>query len=77
MKLVNTDTLVTENHFLCYFGQSIDSTCVYNFVEGLYYLDNECLTADQVVLMKMLQIRYFQGVLSLCQTVRDIDMNIA
>ncbi|GEM_PF-1934793 len=76
LEMLTIDQLVPNNHLVRKLEAAIDFSFIYPLVEQLY-LPNGRPSIDPVVLFKMTFIQYVFGIRSMCQTIKEIETNMA
>ena len=76
VEMLCADMLVPQDYLLRKIDRAVDFRKIYEFVEGLYSLDNGRPSVDPVVLFKMVLIQHLFGIRSLRQTAKEIELNI-
>ena len=76
-EIVDTESLVPEEHLLRKIDAAVDFNKIYEFVEPLYCEDNGRPSVDPVVLFKMVLIQHLYGIPSLRRTAEEVSLNIA
>ena len=76
-EIVDTESLVPEEHLLRKIDAAVDFNKIYEFVEPLYCEDNGRPSVDPVVLFKMVLIQHLYGNSSLRRTAEEVSLNIA
>ena len=71
------DQLVPEDHFLRQVDKLVDFDFIYNLVEDTYSSDTGRPSLDPVMLVKFPLIQRFYGIRSMCQTIKEIEVNTA
>ncbi len=71
------DDLIPQDHLLRLIDKAIDWSFIYDLVEEKYCSDNGRPSIDPVVLIKIPFIQYLYGIKSMCQTIKDIEVNVA
>lgn len=75
-EIVDTESLVPEDHLLRKIDAAVDFTRIYDMVEPLYCRDNGRPSVDPVVLFKMVLIQHLYGLASLRRTAEEVRANI-
>lgn len=75
-EIVDTESLVPEDHLLRKIDAAVDFTRIHDMVEPLYSLDNGRPSVDPVVLFKMVLIQHLYGLASLRRTAEEVRANI-
>ena len=73
---ISLEKLVPENHLLRAIDKAIDFSFIYEEVEGLYS-EKGRPGIDPVSLFKIVFIQYLFGICSMCQRIREIEVNNA
>ena len=76
-EIVDTESLVPEEHLLRKIDAAVDFNKIYDMVEPLYCADNGRPSVDPVVLFKMVLIQHLYGLSSLRRTAEEVSFNIA
>ncbi len=71
------EDMVPQNHILRLIDKAIDWTFIYDLVEKKYCLENGRPSMDPVMLIKIPFIQYLNGIKSMRQTIREIEVNVA
>lgn len=71
------DDMVSQNHMLRLIDKAIDWSFIYDFVEDKYCADNGRPSMDPVMLIKIPCIQYLYRIKSMCQTMKEIEVNVA
>ena len=74
-EIVDTESLVPQEHLLRKIDAAVDFTRIYDMVEPLYCLDNGRPSIDPVVLFKMVLIQHLYGLPSLRRTAEEVSAN--
>ena len=69
--------IVPQNHMLRLIDKAIDWNFIYELVEEKYCPDNIHPGMDSVMLIKIPFIQYLYGIKSMCQTIKEIEVNVA
>ena len=77
VEMVDTESLVPQNHLLRKIDAAVDFNVLYELVEPLYCEDNGRPSIDPVVLFKMVLIQHLYGLPSLRRTAEEVSLNIA
>lgn len=77
LEMVDTESLVPENHLLRKIDAAVNWERLYEMVKPLYSEDNGRPAVDPVVLVKMVLIQHLYGLTSLRRTAEEICLNIA
>lgn len=77
LEVMALDELVPEDHLVRKIDQAIDFDFVYDLVKDHYSSDNGRPSMDPVVLIKLVLIQYLFGIRSMCQTIKEIETNVA
>ena len=77
MQIVSLDQLVPDDHILRKIDSAVDFSFIYDLVEEKYSSDNGRPSIDPVMLIKIPIIQYMFGIKSMCQTIKDIEVNVA
>lgn len=77
IEMVDTESLVPEEHLLRKIDAAVDWGQLYGMVEPLYCADNGRPSVDPVVLVKMVLIQHLYGLPSLRRTAEEISVNVA
>ena len=75
-EIVDTESLVPEEHLLRKIDAAVDFSKIYDMVEQLYCIDNGRPSVDPVVLFKMVLIQHLYGLGSLRRTAEEVRANI-
>jgi transposase len=76
VEIVDTESLVPQEHLLRKIDAAVDFNCIYEMVKPLYCEDNGRPSVDPVVLFKMVLIQHLYGLPSLRRTAEEISANI-
>lgn len=71
------DEMVPSNHLLRIIDKAIDWSFIYELVEDKYSQDTGRPSMDPVTLIKIPLIQYLYGIISMRQTVKEIEVNVA
>ena len=77
VEIVDTESLVPQEHLLRKVDAAVDFNRIYEMVELLYSEDNGRPSVDPVVLFKMVLIQHLYGLPSLRRTAEEINLNVA
>ena len=77
VEIVDTESLVPQEHLLRKIDEAVDSNRLYEMVEPLYSEDKGRLSVDPVVLFKMVLIQHLYGLPSLRRTADEVSLNVA
>ena len=77
VEIVDTESLVPQNHLLRKIDTAVNWERIYEMVEPLYCEDNGRPAVDPVVLVKMVLIQHLYGLPSLRRTAEEIYLNTA
>ena len=77
LEIVDTESLVPQNHLLRKIDAAVNWERIYELVEPLYSEDNGRPSVDPVVLVKMVLIQHLYGLPSLRRTAEEIYLNTA
>ena len=77
VEIVDTESLVPENHLLRKIDAAVNWERLYEMVEPLYCEDNGRPSVDPVVLVKMVLIQHLYGLPSLRRTGEEVSVNVA
>lgn len=75
-EIVCMEELIPRDYLLRKIDSVVDFNYVYDLVEDLYCKDNGRPSVDPVVLFKIVLIQHLFGILSLRQTIQEINLNI-
>ena len=75
-EIVDTESLVPQEHLLRKIDAAVDFAHIYDMVEPLYCQDNGRPSIDPVVLFKMVLIQHLYGLPSLRRTADEVSANI-
>jgi len=76
LEIVDTESLVPQNHLLRKIDAAVNWERIYELVEPLYSEDNGRPSVDPVVLVKMVLIQHLYGLPSLRRTAEEISGSI-
>ena len=76
LEIVDTESMVPQDHLLRKIDAAVDFNKIYEMVEPLYCEDNGRPSVDPVVLFKMVLIQHLYGLPSLRRTADEIRGNI-
>jgi transposase len=76
VEIVDTESLVPQEHLLRKIDAAVDFNCIYEMVKPLYCEDNGRPSVDPVVLFKMVLIQHLYGLPSLRRTAEEVRGNI-
>ncbi len=76
VELVDTESLVPQEHLLRKIDAAVDFNRLYDMVESLYCEDNGRPSVDPVVLFKMVLLQHLYGLVSLRRTAEEVRGNI-
>lgn len=76
-EMVDTESLVPENHLLRKIDAAVDWEQLYSILDSLYCEDNGRPSVDPVVLVKMVLVQHFYGLPSLRRTAEEVSLNTA
>lgn len=76
VEIVDTESLVPQEHLLRKIDAAVDFNRIYEMVESLYCEDNGRPSIDPVVLFKMVLIQHLYGLPSLRRTAEEVSVNI-
>ena len=77
LEMVDTESLVPQNHPLRKIDAAVNWERLYGMVEPLYCEDNGRPSIDPVALVKMVLIQHLYGLPSLRRTAEEISVNVA
>lgn len=77
VRLASIDDLVPGDHLLKLIDKTIDWSFIYDLVRDKYSETNGRPSIDPVVLIKIAFIQYLYGIKSMCQTIKNIEVNMA
>ena len=77
LEMVDTESLVPQNHLLRKIDAAVNWERVYEMVEPLYSEDNGRPSVDPVVLVKIVLIQHLYGLPSLRRTAEEVYLNTA
>lgn len=77
MEMVDTESLVPQNHLLRKIDAAVNWERLYEMVEPLYSEDNGRPGVAPVVLVKMVLIQHLYGLPSLRRTAEEVGLNVA
>ncbi len=77
VEIVDTESLVPQNHLLRKIDAAVNWEQLYEMVEPLYSEDNGRPGVDPVVLVKMVLIQHLHGLPSLRRTAEEISLHCA
>ena len=75
-EIVDTESLVPQDHLLRKIDAAVDFNKIYDMVEPLYCQDNGRPSVDPVVLFKMVLIQHLYGLTSLRRTAQEVRANV-
>ena len=71
------DDIVQQDHLLRIIDKAIDWSFIYDLVADKYSSNNGRPSMDPVMLIKLPFIQYLYGIRSMCQNVKEIEVNVA
>jgi transposase len=77
VEIVDTESLVPQEHLLRKIDAAVDFNRIYEMVELLYCEDNGRPSIDPAVLFKMVLIQHLYGLPSLRRTAEEVGLNVA
>lgn len=77
VEIVDTESLVPQEHLLRKIDAAVNSNVLYEIVEPLYSEESRRPSIDPVVLFKMVLIQHLYGLPSLCRTTEEAGLNVA
>lgn len=77
LEIVDTESLVPQNHLLRKIDAAVNWERLYEMVEPLYSEDNGRPGVDPVVLVKMVLIQHLYGLSSLRRTAEEVGLNVS
>lgn len=71
------DDMVLQDHLLRMIEKAVDWNFIYGLVADKYSPDHDRPSMDPVMLIKLPFIQYLYGIRSMCQTVKETEVNVA
>lgn len=77
MQIVCTDALVPQDHLLRIIDKTIDWSFIYDLVRNKYSAETGRPSIDPVKLVKIPLIQYLDGIKSMRQSIKEMEVNMA